>query len=142
MRVIVYEGNSRIKTQREQVGVKGYANGFEGLISFINGILPHNEVMGAALRETVPMYPEVAVRELVTNALIHQDLFATGAGPMVEIFADRMEVTNPGASLVSTDRFIDSPPKAKRQAPSRQEGGPHLISQADTTRERSHHRQE
>jgi ATP-dependent DNA helicase RecG len=32
MRVIVYEGKGRVKTIREQVGRKGYASGFEGLI--------------------------------------------------------------------------------------------------------------
>ena len=40
------------------------------------------------------------VRELVANALIHQDFFVTGTGPMVEIFDDRIEITNPGAPLV------------------------------------------
>ena len=30
------------------------------------------------------MYPELAVREVVANALIHQDFFVKGAGPMVE----------------------------------------------------------
>lgn len=116
MRVIVYKGNSRIETLKEQVGGKGYANGFEGLIAYINGLIPSNEVIEQALRKSVPMYPEKAVRELVANALIHQDLVVTGAGPMVEIFADRMEVTNPGKPLVSADRFVDSPPKSRNEA--------------------------
>src|SRR5690606_37508000 len=65
MRVIVYKGNSRIETLKEQVGGKGYANGFEGLIAYINGLIPSNEVIEQALRKSVPMYPEKAVRELV-----------------------------------------------------------------------------
>ena len=80
------------------------------MLTFINGLVPSNEVIGQALRKTVPMYPELAVRELVANALIHQDFFVTGAGPMVEIFDDRIEVTNPGEPLVATDRFVDTPP--------------------------------
>ncbi|MGZ8176192.1 MAG: transcriptional regulator, partial [Methylobacter sp.] len=96
IRVIVYKGNSRIETIREQEGKKGYASGFEGVIEFINNLLPRNEVINEALRKEVPMYPELAVRELVANALIHQDFFARGTGPMVEIFSDRMEITNPG----------------------------------------------
>ncbi len=62
------------------------------------------------------MSPELAVRELVANALIHQDLFATGTGPMVEIFQDRIEITNPGAPLVDPQRFIDTPPKSRNEA--------------------------
>ena len=62
------------------------------------------------------MFPELAVRELVANALIHQDFFVTGAGPMVEIFVDRIEITNPGESLVDTQRFVDTPPKSRNEA--------------------------
>jgi predicted HTH transcriptional regulator len=61
------------------------------------------------------MFPELAVRELVANALIHQDLFVTGAGPMVEIFDDRVEITNPGEPLVDTQRFVDTPPKSRNE---------------------------
>jgi predicted HTH transcriptional regulator len=62
------------------------------------------------------MYPEPAIRELVANALIHQDFAITGAGPMIEIFEDRMEVTNPGHPLVSTDRFLDTPPRSRNES--------------------------
>ncbi len=115
MRVIQYRGNSRVETIKEQPGVKGYANGFEGLIGYVNGLLPSNEVIEQALRKTVPMYPELAVRELVANALIHQDFFITGSGPMVEIFDDRIEITNPGNPLVDTQRFVDTPPKSRNE---------------------------
>jgi len=115
MRVIQYVGVSRVEAIREQVGVKGYASGFEGLIDYINGLLPSNEVVGRALRETVPMYPGLAVRELVANALIHQDLFASDTGPMVEIFSDRVEITNSGEPLVDADRFVDSPPRSRNE---------------------------
>ena len=94
----------------------GYANGFEGLIGYINSVLPSNEEIGRAFRKTVRMFPELAVRELVANAIIHQDFFVTGAGPMVEIFEDRMEITNPGVPLVETDRFLDTPPKSRNEA--------------------------
>ena len=115
VRVVVYEGKGRLKTVREQVGHKGYASGFEGLIEFVNALLPRNEVIGQALRKEVPMYPEPAIRELIPNALIHQDFSVTGAGPMVEIFSDRMEITNPGLPLVKTERFLDTPPRSRNE---------------------------
>lgn len=116
VRVVVYKGKGRVQTLREQVGSRGYATGFEGLIGFINGLLPVNEVIGQALRKAVPVYPELAIRELVANALIHQDLSITGSGPMVEIFDDRMEITNPGQPLVDTARLLDSPPRSRNEA--------------------------
>jgi len=116
IRVVHYKGRGRVETLREQVVVNGYANGFEGLIQFIMVLIPTNEVIEQSLRRTVPMFPELAVRELVANALIHQDLFVIGAGAMVEIFDDRMEITNPGEPLVDTERFVDTPPKSRNEA--------------------------
>ena len=116
VRVITYKGRSRVETLHEQSGAKGYAVGFEELTGTISSKVPPNEVMGRALRKSVPMYPELAVRELVANAIIHQDFLVTGAGPMVEIFEDRMEITNPGKPLVNTDRFLDTPPKSRNEA--------------------------
>lgn len=114
-RVILYDGNSRVVTIREQMGTRGYAADFEGLTDFISGVVPSNEVIGRALRRKVPMYPELAVRELVANALIHQDFSVTGAGPMVEIFADRMEISNPGAPLIAPERFLDISPRSRNE---------------------------
>ena len=116
IRIIQYPDSIRVETKtREQMGKKGYAAGFSGLIEYINNLLPNNEVLGQALRETIPMFPSLAIRELVANALIHQDFFTSGEGPMVEIFADRMEITNPGEPLVSVDRFVDAPPKSRNE---------------------------
>jgi ATP-dependent DNA helicase RecG len=116
VRVIVYEGPGRLITKRERMEPNGYAASFETLLAFVHGLVPSNEVIGQALRRSVPMYPELAVRELVANALIHQDFFVTGAGPMVELFDGRIEVTNPGEPLVATDRFVDAPPRSRNEA--------------------------
>lgn len=116
VRVIQYRGNSRIETITEPQFEKGYANGFVGLMESIKRLVPPNEVLGPALRKEVPMFPEVAIRELVANALIHQDFHAVGTGPMVEVFEDRMEITNPGAPLVATERFLDAPPRSRNEA--------------------------
>lgn len=116
LRIIHYKGNNRTETQREHVDNKGYAVGFEGLIAYIMALIPSNEVIGSALRKTVPMYPELAIRELVANALTHQDFLISGTGPMIEIFDNRIEITNPGLPLVSTDRFLDTPPKSRNEA--------------------------
>lgn len=115
LRVIVYKGQNRVETTREQLGVKGYAVGFASAITFINNLLPMNEKIGQALRKEVRVYPPIAIRELIANALIHQDFSVSGAGPMVELFDDRIEITNPGRSLIDTLRFIDQPPRSRNE---------------------------
>lgn len=69
----------------ETIGRSGYATSFEELIDTIHNHIPQNEVIGRAFRRSMPMYPALAIRELVANALIHQDLLIRGAGPVVEI---------------------------------------------------------
>lgn len=106
-RVIAYEGNNKLKTRLDQVGDRGYAVGFRSLINFANSQTPANEVIGAAIREEVKMFPEVAIRELVANALIHQDFAETGTSVVVEIYSDRIEISNPGKPFIQPERFID-----------------------------------
>ena len=115
LRVVEYRGSGRLEASGEQEGKKGYAADFEGLIDYINARLRTHEVMGQAFRRTIPEFPESAVRELVANALIHQDFSVTGAGPMVEIFERRIEITNPGEPLVDTRRFLDNPPASRNE---------------------------
>lgn len=115
VRVVIYKGNTREIRLKEQEGGLGYAIAFEGLLDYINDKLPHNEEIAKSLRKDVKMYPEVAIREFVANALIHQDLTISGAGPMVEIFENRIEITNTGEPLIDTDRFIDHPPRSRNE---------------------------
>jgi predicted HTH transcriptional regulator len=115
IRVIIYKGKGRLFTQREQLFDKGYAISFEEIIKFINDQLPQNEEIGQALRKEIKMYPEIAIRELVANAIIHQDFNMTGVSSTIEIFADRIEIRNPGEPLVDTMRFIDVPPQSRNE---------------------------
>jgi ATP-dependent DNA helicase RecG len=116
VRLVQYKENSRVETVRELEGSKGYAVGFEGLIDYLKTLLPSNEEIGRVFRKEVPMYPELAIRELVANAIIHQDFSISGTGPMIEVFDSRMEITNPGVPLVAVDRFLDSPPQSRNEA--------------------------
>ncbi|MFY9824518.1 MAG: ATP-binding protein [Thermoanaerobaculia bacterium] len=48
------------------------------------------------LREDIPEYPRVALREALVNAVAHTDYTQRGLQIMVAIFADRLEIQNPG----------------------------------------------
>lgn len=106
-RVVVYNGESKLDTKLDQTGGKGYAVGFRGLIRFIMSQLPQNEVVEDAIRQEVKLIPEIAIRELIANALVHQDFLITGSSVMVEIYSNRIEISNPGTPIVEPNRFID-----------------------------------
>lgn len=106
-RVVVYSDNSKLKTLSDLTGEKGYAVGFQGLVQYVMGKLPQNEVIEDALRKEVKLVPEVVIRELLANALIHQDFEIRGVSPVIDIYADRVEISNPGLPVVPVERFID-----------------------------------
>jgi len=117
VRFVAYDGDNRAATvTHRQDGQKGYATGFAGLLGYINGLLPINEHIGEAFRTSTPLFPVRAIRELVANAIIHQDMTISGAGPQIELFSDRLEITNPGKPLVETERMIDLPPRSRNEA--------------------------
>lgn len=115
VRVVQYEGSNKLNMLREDVGSKGYAIGFDGLLKYIEALLPAQEVIEGAVRKQLLAYPLIALREAVANALIHQDFSISGTGVVVEIFDNRIEITNPGVPLVDIARIVDNPPKSRNE---------------------------
>lgn len=106
-RVVIYEGINKLATREDKVGGRGYAVGFQSLIDFVHSSAPQNHYVEQVVREEVKMFPRQAIRELIANALVHQDFEATGASVMIEMYADRLEVSNPGLPPIKVERFID-----------------------------------
>lgn len=115
-RVVQYEGASRRKTLKSQEGVRGYAAGFSGMLKFIDDLLPSEERIEGGIRAAHRTYPEIALRELIANALVHQDMTITGTGPIVEIFSDRVEIGNPGVPVNDMVRkLFGAPPRSRNE---------------------------
>ena len=116
VRFVMYDGTGRNAQvlQRRDFPL-GYAVGFVEMNDYINAVVPAPE-QGGTVRNATPLFPPVAIREVIANSLIHQDMTITGAGPTVELFRNRIEITNPGNPLVEPDRFIDSPPRSRNEA--------------------------
>lgn len=117
IRLVKYHGVSKKETDKEFPGTKGYAIGFSSMISFVKNIVPGSEIIKNALRKETSVFPEIALRELIANALIHQDFTIRGSGPMIEIFDDRIEISNPGRLLPSKkiDRLIRTTPESRNE---------------------------
>lgn len=116
LRFVRYDGDDRAATVIHRRGFpRGYASGFHEVNDYVNALVPAPEHLASGVRIARPMFPPVAVRELAANALVHQDMTVTGAGPTVELFANRMEIANPGAPLVAPERFIESSPRSRNE---------------------------
>lgn len=115
IRIVKYEGNNRLLIQKEDVANEGYAISFESAIKLVSNLLPSKEDLNSVRRKTISAFPLPAIREAIANSLIHQDFFLTGTGPVVELFDNRVEVTNPGIPLVDIMRIVDNPPKSRNE---------------------------
>jgi len=71
-RVIIYDGSNKAKTREDVVGTRGYAITFQRLLTFVTSRLPQSEVIEQSLRQKRRVYPAVALREIIANALIHE----------------------------------------------------------------------
>lgn len=106
-RIIIYKGKDKLLTQKDKSESKGYAVAFDQIVDFVHSTAPKNQYVEELVREELKMFPKQALRELIANALVHQDFLATGISVMIEIFSDRVEISNPGIPPISIDRFID-----------------------------------
>ena len=114
-RVIVrrYMGSNNRTLTMEQYWPDAYAVGFDKLLDFIVDNSSEEVIVGR--REMLPVYPKVAIRELLANALVHQDFLIGGMPITVEIFSNRLTITNPGNSLNDVKRLIDLPPHSRNE---------------------------
>ena len=115
VRVIWYKNNTRLETIREKEFVCGYAFVHEEITQYIMTIIPQQEIIEGATRRSEVSYPEIAIRELLANMIIHQDLEHHGTNPMVEVFSDRIEFSNAGAPLINIERIIDTVPVSRNE---------------------------
>lgn len=115
VRLIVYNGSSKTSSSQEVEGRKGYALGVTGLIQYVQNTTQGDEEIGAPQRAGGNIYPEEAVRELIINALVHQDLSIRGSGPVVEVYSDRIEISNPGQPVIDVMRFVDRAPISRNE---------------------------
>ena len=108
-----YIGTNNREQLTEQIGQYGYAVGFEGLIDFIMNYVSTETI--SVKREAIVQYPRIAIREFVANALVHQDFGISGINITIEIFSNRLVITNPGAPLNDINRLIDLPPNSRNE---------------------------
>ena len=116
LRVIQYKGTGRTNAIREEVFSQGYAISYKDICKYIVSLIPQEEEITGSYRETHVMFPEKAIREMIGNIYIHQDLTARGSDSMIEIFDARIEASNPGNLLVDVDHIIDTAPHSRNEA--------------------------
>lgn len=108
-----YKGASNLDISAETFFYEGYAVSLDKIVKYVMSLLEKTEDILHPKRENKYPYPEVSIRELVANMVLHQSFEVHGMTLAVEIFTNRIVITNPGTPLIDTNRFIDLPPKSR-----------------------------
>lgn len=109
-----YAGSNNRVLSLEYKMNTGYAVGLESLIDTVMQFTGKEYI--EVKRTSIPTYPRVAIRELAANLCIHQDFAIIGMPITIEVFDNRLVMTNPGACLNDVNRLIDLPPHSRNEA--------------------------
>lgn len=108
LRFTKYAGSNKVRSTRDKIYEMGYALCFEDFLEFIVAEVPSDERIEAAFRADEPIYRTVVLRELIANAIVHQDFEVNGSHVLVEMYEDRVEVINRGEPILEVVRFVEN----------------------------------
>ena len=77
---------------------EGIVNNIDEAMLFLKKHLNVSYEIETTQRKDIWEIPEKALRESVINSICHRNYFETGARVMIEIFDDRVEISNPGGA--------------------------------------------
>ena len=114
--ITLFEGETKIQNRESKEFKSGYLLSFEDAISYLKSFtLQRTFVNEKGYTASSYFYPDIVLREGLTNAIIHQDLLERGAGPMVNITSAFIEFVNPGTLKISPEHIIDAEPIAENE---------------------------
>jgi len=96
MTLIAFKGTDRVHIFDRQDFQDDLLAQFRGAEFFLKKHLNRRSVIKGMVREDIYELPLEALREAITNAIIHRDYSIRGTSLMVEVYEDRVEIVNPG----------------------------------------------
>jgi ATP-dependent DNA helicase RecG len=93
----LFKGIDKVETLDRRDFNEDVVSSIDSAITVLKQWIPvRYEMTGTPQRREIPEIPYDALREAVINAVTHRDYFQKGANVMIEMFDDRIEISNPG----------------------------------------------
>ncbi len=103
---VLYKGTTKTKIIDRKDFRDDPVTDYENAFKFLQQNLRlEYKMKGGEPREEVPEIPYEALKEALLNAIIHRDYFEEGARVMVEIYDDRVEISDPGRLLFEKEKL-------------------------------------
>jgi len=93
----LYKGREKVEVLDRRDFNEDLISSIDRALNFLKQYIPlRYEMTGEPRRKEIPEIPYEALREAIINAVAHRDYFEKGTNIMVEMFDDRIEITNFG----------------------------------------------
>jgi len=103
---VLYKGKTKTKIIDRKDFRDDPVTDYENTFQFLQQHLRlEYDIKGSDPRKEIPEIPYEALKEALVNAIIHRDYFEEGGRIMVEIYDDRVEISNPGGLLFEKKKF-------------------------------------
>ena len=93
---ILFQGNEKVTIMDRKTQKGNLMDNVEQAMIFLKKHLSLRYEIKTLQRKEILELPEDALREAILNAVIHRDYHFNGANVSVEIFRDRVEISDPG----------------------------------------------
>lgn len=93
----IFKGKSKVEIlDRKEFDSDIYSNYESAILYLQKNLKTRYFIKDAGPRREILEIPEEVLREAILNAILHRDYFENGACIMIEIYSDRVEISNPG----------------------------------------------
>ncbi len=110
---ILFQGNDKYKIIDQREFERDLYSNYQNAFSYVKSKLNTEYIIKGGPREEKLELPEEALREAILNAIAHRDYFSP-ANVQINIFQNRVEITNPGGligDITVKDLFEKSIPR-------------------------------
>ena len=118
VRIVSYDSNDNLCTVICDKEFKdGIVEAFASVFKEVVRLIPRHEKIdsGSGRRLIEFSIPQAVIREVLSNAFAHQDLSSEEDGIVIEIFKNRVEITNSGKPVLDQLHFLDGAPTIKNK---------------------------
>ncbi|MCZ0932407.1 MAG: hypothetical protein OXJ52_04555 [Oligoflexia bacterium] len=94
---VLFKGTDKVKILSRKQYTGNIIDSIENALAFVqNHTNTEYVITGKPRREKIDDYPEPALREAIINAVCHRNYFERRVPVLIEVFANKVEISNPG----------------------------------------------
>ncbi len=91
-----YQTNEKVNILDKKIFDDGVINNIQEGVNYVQKHINVEYEIKKLERKEIPQYPPEAIRECIVNAIMHRDYFDKSGDILIEIFKNKIMVSNPG----------------------------------------------